>query len=105
MVMNQFMNISQGTMNWNAFIRDLEIKAKPFNLDKKPYTIDDAIKHAAKIWYEGCPNEGEGSGRGPIIETLSRWCQAKESGMEDAHQIKKDNHIKKVQTRTSTSKS
>ena len=34
MAMHQFMNTSQGTMNLNAFIRDLEIKAKTLNLDK-----------------------------------------------------------------------
>ena len=34
MAMYQLMNTRQGTMSWNSFIRDLEIKAK--TLDKKP---------------------------------------------------------------------
>ena len=34
----------------------------------------------------------------PSIETLTRWCQARESGKEDAHQLKGANQVKKVRT-------
>ena len=47
MEMYQLMKTSQGRMNWNSFIRELEIKAKILNFEKKPYTIKEAIKDAA----------------------------------------------------------
>ena len=97
MAMHQLMNTSQGTMNWNAFIRDLEIKAKTLNLDKKPYTIDDAIKDAAIFGMNDVQMKEKALAEDPSIETLSRWCQARESGKEDAHQLKNDNQVKKMQ--------
>ena len=47
MAMYQLMNTHQGTMNWNSFIRELEVKAKTLNFDRKPYNIEEAIKDAA----------------------------------------------------------
>ena len=47
MAMHQLMTTKQGSMTWNSFIRELEIKANILNLPNKPYTMDDAIKDAA----------------------------------------------------------
>ena len=96
MAMYQLMNTSQGTMNWNTFIRDLETKAKTLNLDKKPYTIDEAIKDAAIFGMNDIQMKEKALAEDPSIETLSRWCQARESGKEDAHQLNSANQVKKV---------
>ena len=96
MAMYQLMNTRQGTMSWNSFIRDLEIKAKTLNLDKRPYTIDEAIKDAAIFGMNDTQMKEKALAEDPSIETLSRWCQARESGKEDAHQLKGANQVKKV---------
>ena len=82
MAMYQLMNTRQGTMSWNSFIRDLEIKAKTLNLDKRPYTIDEAIKDAAIFGMNDTQMKEKALAEDPSIETLSRWCQARESGKE-----------------------
>ena len=98
MAMYQLMNTSQGTMNWNSFIRELEIKAKILNFEKKPYTIEEAIKDAAIFGMNDGQMKEKALAEDPSIETLTRWCQARESGKEDAHQLKGNNQVKKVKT-------
>ena len=98
MAMYQLMNTSQGTMNWNSFIRELEIKARILNFDKKPYTIEEAIKDAAIFGMNDGQMKEKALAEDPSIETLTRWCQARESGKEDAHQLKGNNQVKKVKT-------
>ena len=88
MAMYQLMNTCQGTMNWNSFIRELEIKAKILNFDKKPYTIEEAIKDAAIFGMNDGQMKEKALAEDPSIETLTRWCQARESGKEDVHQLK-----------------
>ena len=98
MAMYQLMNTRQGTMNWNSFIRELEVKAKILNFDKKPYTIEEAIKDAAIFGMNDGQMKEKALAEDPSIETLTRWCQARESGKEDAHHLKNANQVKKVRT-------
>ena len=96
--MYQLTNTRQGAMNWNSFICELEVKAKILNFDKKPYTIEEAIKDAAIFGMNDGQMKEKALAEDPSIETLTRWCQARESGKEDAHQLKGANQVKKVRT-------
>ena len=40
----------------------------------------------------------------PSIETLTRWCQARESGKEDAHVLKGPGQVKKLAAENLTDK-
>ena len=94
MAMHQLMTTKQGSMPWNSFIRELEIKAKILNLPNKPYTVDDAVKDAAIFGMNDAQMKERALAEDPSVETLSRWCQARESGKEDAHNLKAPGQVK-----------
>jgi len=96
MAMHQLMTTRQGSMTWNSFIRELEIKAKILNLPNKPYTMDDAVKDAAIFGMNDAQMRERALAEDPSVETLSRWCQARESGREDAHNLKGPGQVKKL---------
>ncbi len=98
MAMHQLMTTKQGSMSWNSFIRELEIKTKILNLPNKPYTMDDAIKDAAIFGMNDAQMRERALAEDPSIETLTRWCQARESGREDAHNLKGPVQVKKLAT-------
>ena len=96
MAMHQLMITKQGSMPWNSFIRELEIKAKILDLPNKPYTMDDAIKDAAIFGMNDGHMKERALAEDPTVETLTRWCQARESGREDAHNLKGPVQVKKL---------
>ena len=98
MAMHQLMTTKQGSMTWNSFIRELEIKANILNLANKPYTMDDAIKDAAIFGMNDAQMKERALAEDPSVETLTRWCQARESGREDAHNLKAPGQVKKLAT-------
>ena len=100
MAMHQLMTTKQGSMTWNSFIRELEIKANILNLPNKPYTMDDAIKDAAIFGMNDATMRERALAEDPSVETLTRWCQARESGREDANNLKAPVQVKKLDTET-----
>ena len=98
MAMHQLMTTRQGSMTWNSFIRELEIKAKILNLPNKPYTMDDAIKDAAIFGMNDATMRERALAEDPSVETLTRWCQARESGREDANKLKAPGQVKRLDT-------
>ena len=100
MAMHQLMSTKQGSMPWNCFVRELEIKANILNLANKPYTMDEAVKDAAIFGMNDGTMRERALAEDPSVETLSRWCQARESGREDAHNLKTPGQVKKLDTGT-----
>ena len=98
MAMHQLMTTKQGSMSWNSFIRELEIKANILNLPNKPYTMDDAIKDAAIFGMTDSQMKERALAEDPSVEMLTRWCQARESGKEDAHNLKGPAQVKMLGT-------
>ena len=96
MAMHQLLGTKQGTRTWSDFLRDLEKKAKSLNFDKKPYTTDEAIKDAAIFGMNDISLREKALAEDPDLEKLSRWGQAREAGREDAHNLDKTAHIKRI---------
>ena len=61
-------------------------------------SIEEAIKDAAIFGMNDGQMKEKALAEDPSIETLTRWCQARESGKEDAHHLKNANQVKKVRT-------
>ncbi len=95
MAMHQLLTTQQGSRNWSDFIRDLETKAKILDFEKKPYTIQEAIKDAAIFGMTDAALKEKALAEDPDLEKLTRWGQAREAGREDAHHLKGSN-IRKI---------
>ena len=91
MAMHQLLTTQQGSRNWTDFIRDLERKSKILNFEKKPYTIQEAIKDAAIFGMNDTALKEKALAEDPDLEKLTRWGQARETGREDAHHLKGSN--------------
>ena len=96
MAMHQLMKTKQGSRPWNEFVKDLETKARSLNFDKKPYTTEEAIKDAAIFGMNDSKMMEKALAEDPNIDELTRWCQARESGREDAANLKNNSSVKKT---------
>ena len=89
MAMHQLLGTKQGTRTWDDFLLDLEKKAKSLNFDKKPYTMEEAIKDAAIFGMNDGSLREKALAEDPNLEKLSRWGQARETGGDDTHSLDK----------------
>ena len=97
MAVHRLMTTSQGDRTWVEFIKDIEAKAKILNFEKKPYTQEEAIKDAAIFGMSDAKLREKALAEDPDLETLSRWGHAKETGREDAYQMKgSKGNVKKI---------
>ena len=96
MAMHQLNSTKQGTRPWNDFVKDLETKARALNFENKPYTTEEAIKDAAIFGMNDRQMMEKALAEDPNIDELTRWCQARESGKEDAANLKNTSSVKKT---------
>ena len=96
MAMHQLLTTQQGSRTWTDFIRDLEKKSKILNFDKRPYTVEEAIKDAAIFGMSDATLKEKALAEDPDLEKLTRWGQARETGREDANYLKINNNIRKL---------
>ena len=91
MAMHQLLTTQQGARSWSDFMRDLEKKSKILNFEKKPYSIEEAIKDAAIFGMNDTILKEKALAEDPDLEKLTRWGLARETGKEDANHLKGSN--------------